>query len=188
MKKRTIALLLAVVLVIGCVVGGTIAWLTDSTTPVKNTFTTSDVDITLEESEDLDLQMIPGCTIEKDPVVTVLADSEKCWLFVQVDESTNFDDFMTYAIAEGWTAGTGTDGIPTDVYYRSVEASADNQSFGVLANDQVLVKGEVTKAQMNALEEEGATLPTLIFTAYACQAANGENEFTAAEAWAKIGA
>ena len=41
MKKKTLALLLALVLLAGGVIGGTLAWLTDKTDPVKNTFTTA---------------------------------------------------------------------------------------------------------------------------------------------------
>lgn len=185
MKKKSLALVLALAMIVVCVVGGTLAWLTATTPEVKNTFTTSDVDITLTETT-TNYKMIPGYTIDKDPKVTVLAGSEDCYLFVKVEKSTNFDTFMTYTIATGWTRGDGTN-IPSNVYYREVAASTDNQEFGVLANDQVTVKDTVTKADMNALKVDGATQPTLTFTAYACQynSSNGTN-FTPAQAWAKV--
>lgn len=175
MKKKTIALLLALVLVVGGVIGGTIAWLTDTTEEVKNTFTVGDINIELTESDDLDLKMVPGNEIEKDPKVTVEANSEDCWLFVKVTESDNLDTFITYNMAEGWKALTGVDGV----YYRSVSASDANQAFSVLADDKVTVKTEVTKAQMNALTDE--TRPTLTFKAYAVQK---DNMATAEAAWA----
>ena len=181
MKKKSLALVLALAMIVVCVVGGTLAWLTDKTAPVTNTFTYGDIDITLAESEDLDLKMIPGYTITKDPTVTVVKDSEKCYLFVKVDKSTNFDTFMTYNMADGWTALTGVDGV----YYRVVDASTADQEFGVLKDNQVTVRGDVTKGMLNALTE--ATRPTLTFTAYACQYnnSNGTN-FTPADAWAKV--
>ena len=183
MKKKSLALVLALAMIVVCVVGGTLAWLIDKTGPVTNTFTTSDVDITLTETT-TNYQMIPGYTITKDPKVTVLAGSEKCYLFVKVDKSANFDTFMTCTIATGWTQGDGTD-IPSNVYYREVETSTDNQEFAVLKNDQVTVRGDVTKTMLNGLTE--ATQPTLTFTAYACQynSSNGTS-FTAADAWAKV--
>ena len=95
------------------VVGGTLAWLTDQTDEVKNTFTVGDINIGLTETT-ADYKMVPGNTIAKDPTVTVKANSEACWLFVQVTESTDLKDFITYAIAEGWTALPGVDGV----YYR----------------------------------------------------------------------
>ena len=186
MKKKSLALVLALAMIVVCVVGGTLAWLTATTPEVKNTFTTSDIDITLAETTGTSYQMIPGYTIAKDPKVTVLAGSEKCFLFVKVVKSTNFDTFMTYEMADGWTQGDGTD-IPSNVYYRVVDASATNQEFGVLKDNQVTVSGDVTKGMLNALTE--ATQPTLTFTAYACQYNSSNNTpFTAEAAWAKVGA
>ena len=179
MKKKSLALVLALAMIVVCVVGGTLAWLTATTPEVKNTFTAGDINITLAESENLDLKMIPGYTITKDPKVTVLAGSEKCYLFVKVVKSTNFDNFMTCTIADGWTALTGVNGV----YYREVETSTANQEFAVLKDNQVTVRGDVTKGMLNALTE--ATRPTLTFTAYAVQLnKNNTTEFTAAEAWA----
>ena len=114
--KKKIALLMACVMAFGVAVGGTLAWLTDETQNVVNTFTDSDINITLTETDvennqtpDANsYQMIPGHTIAKDPKVTVLADSEACWLFVEITESANFDSYMTYGIADGWTAGAIT--------------------------------------------------------------------------------
>lgn len=186
MKKKSLALVLALAMIVVCVVGGTLAWLTDKTDPVKNTFTYGDIDITLAESEDLDLKMIPGYTITKDPTVTVVKDSEKCYLFVKVDKSANFDTFMTYTMAADWTQLKDASGNDVDgVYYRVVDASTADQEFGVLKDNQVTVSGDVTKTMLNGLTE--ATQPTLTFTAYACQynSSNGTN-FTPADAWAKV--
>ena len=84
MKKKTLALVLALTLLVAGVVGGTLAWLTDQTAEVKNTFTVGDINIGLTETT-ADYKMIPGNTIAKDPTVTVKANSEACWLFVKVE-------------------------------------------------------------------------------------------------------
>ena len=181
MKKKSLALVLALAMIVVCVVGGTLAWLTATTPEVKNTFTTSDIDITLAETTGTSYQMIPGYTIAKDPKVTVKAGSEKCYLFVKVVKSANFDTFMTYDMADGWTALDGVNGV----YYRVVDTAGMGTAYSVLANDQVTVRDTVTKADMNALTE--ATQPTLTFTAYACQYNNSNNtHFDAADAWAKV--
>lgn len=170
--------LLALVMVVS--VGGTIAWLTAQTAPVTNTFTVGNINIDLDESDDLDLKMVPGNTIAKDPKVTVVGGSEDCWLFVKVEESDNLDDFITYTVDSGWIAlGTGYPGV----YYREVAASTTNQVFPVLTGNQVTVKDTVTKGDMDALKASGATQPTLTFTAYACQK---DNVTTVTDAWAKI--
>ena len=80
---KTMFMILAVVLIVGISVGGTLAWLTDTTTPVTNTFTVGDINITLAESENLNLKMVPGNTITKDPKVTVKGDTA----FVTVKDS-----------------------------------------------------------------------------------------------------
>ena len=80
LKPMLIAM--AVVLLLGCVTGGTLACLTSTTGAVTNTFTVGDINITLDETTS-DYKMIPGYTIAKDPKVTVAANSEKCYLFVK---------------------------------------------------------------------------------------------------------
>lgn len=176
-SKKAVVLLLAVVLVFGCAVGGTVAWLVTSTDPVENTFTFGNIDIKLEETE-ATYHVVPGVDIAKDPRVTVSAGSEPCWLFVKVDE-TNWLDEMTYALAEGWTALDGVNGV----YYRQVATSADDQVFPVLKDNKVVVIDTLTKAVIDAAPAQ----PKLTFTAYAVQQQKSAAEsFTAAEAWASI--
>lgn len=175
MKKKTLALVLALTLLVAGVVGGTLAWLTDQTAEVKNTFTVGDINIGLTETT-TDYKMVPGNTIAKDPTVTVKANSEACWLFVKVTESTDLKDFITYAIAEGWTALPGVDGV----YYREVPASAADQTFSVLAGDAVTVKSDVTRTM---LETAKADAPALTFKAYAIQR---DHFATADAAWAEV--
>lgn len=186
MKKKSLALVLALVLLVGGLVGGTLAWLTATTDEVVNTFTTSDIDITLKESTGDNYKMVPGYTINKDPKVTVQAGSEKCYLFVKLNKSDNFDDFLTYEMAEGWTQLTGTsDEVVAGVFYRVVETTNMGQELSVLKNDQVTVKDTVTKDHMDGLIEE--TYPTLTVTAYASQYnKSADATFTAIEAWNNI--
>lgn len=92
MKKKVLSIV-AVVLVLCCAIGGTLAWLTDKTDPVVNTFTVGDINIELKETT-TNYKMVPGNTITKDPKVTVKANSEACWLFVKVEKSSNFDSFI----------------------------------------------------------------------------------------------
>jgi hypothetical protein len=174
-------------LVCACIVGGTVAWLMDSTQTVTNTFTIGNINIELTESkvgegtanESGKYKMIPGSVIDKDPTITVKKDSEACWLFVKIDKSSNYATYLAeYAVATGWTPLEGVAGV----YYREVAANAaQDQEFPVLANNQVTVLDSVTKQQMEAIKTSG--MPTLTFTAYAIQKANTG---TVTEAWAKI--
>lgn len=186
MKKKGLAMVLALVLVIGCAVGGTVAWLVSSTNAVVNTFTYGDINITLGETTGSDYKIIPGVDIEKDPKVTVKKDSEACWLFVEVKEEGTFvANKVTYSIADGWTQGDGTN-IPANVYYREVNAVTADTSFYVLKGSTeyphgvVTVSGELTKADVNSITAENQ--PKLTFTAYAVQKDGIAN---AAAAWEK---
>ena len=194
-NKKTLALILSLVLVIGIAAGATVAWFTDQTQEVKNTFTVGNIDITLEETDSADAdtnpdinsyKMIPGWTITKDPVATVLKNSEDCYLFVKLVKSANFDDFMEYDMADGWIPLDGVNGV----YYREVAADTKDQPFHVIDNDTVTVKGDVTKEDMDALEKAGPdAYPTLNIIAYACQLYSGNPDgtpvkFDVADAWA----
>ena len=76
--NRRRSALLALVLVIGCVAGGTVAWLVAKTDPVVNTFTYGNINIALAETTGEDYKIIPGKDISKDPKVTVKGGSEAC--------------------------------------------------------------------------------------------------------------
>lgn len=212
MKKKTIAALLSCSLVIGAVIGGSLAWLTATDDPVVNTFTPSDISIILNEAplttegtldttadrvqQNDTYKMVPAFAMPKDPKVTVEKDSEDCWLFVEVTESTDpvFSKYIAYKVNEttpttqgadgvihgGWTKGDGTD-IPSNVYYRKVTKSTTaDQEFFILGggtyphdgvhysweNNEVLTKPEVTKADMTAV---ASNKPILTFNAYASQ-------------------
>lgn len=188
-SSKAFVVMLALVLALGCAVGGTIAWLTKTTDPVTNTFTYGNIDITLTETvpENRQAKIIPGKDIPKDPKVTVKANSETCYLFVKVVEDGTFvANKVTYTIrADGWTKGDGTD-IPADVYYREVPAATTDTAFYMLTGNTANPNGVVTVSpELNKDEIATATNPTLTFTAYAIQK---EGFADAKAAWAKIGA
>lgn len=190
---KPVVLILALVLLVGGVIGGTVAWLIATPDPVVNTFTYGDINIELDETDtQLDgdddsttneYEMMPGQTITKDPVITVEAGSEELWLFVKLEKSSNFDTFMEYTVDGSWAALTGVDGV----YYRHItaeEVANADMEIHVIANDTVTVKESVTKEQLNALDSGSSEdYPTLTVTAYAVQYAGNA---TAADAWAKV--
>ena len=194
MKKKTFVLLLALVLIAGAAVGGTLAWLTAKSDAVVNTFTTSDITVKLKETTGTSYKMVPGCELEKNPKAWVVAGSEDCYLFVKLDWANNTytsgettKNYLDWAIAEGWTLVPGE----TNVYYRivtSTQMSSDDggtNAYPVLAGNTVTVSGEITKEQMNAFTEDN--LPKLTITAYATQYMSGnETHFEPADAWAKV--
>ena len=162
---KTFVAMLALVLAIGCAVGGTVAWLVSSTNAVVNTFTYGDINITLGETTGATYKIIPGVNIDKDPKVTVKKDSEACWLFVKVEEEGTFvANKVTYSIADGWTKGDGTN-IPANVYYRAVDAVTSDTDFAVLKDNKIYVSEELSKSDIQSITAQ----PKLTFTAYAVQ-------------------
>ena len=174
--KKALFIMLSAALIVCATVAGTLAWLTDKTEPVVNTFTVGDINIELKETTGETYKMVPGIELEKDPTVTVKAGSEACWLFVKVVKSGNFDSFMTFEMADGWIALSGHAGV----YYRNVDATNADTGFDVLKDNKVMVLETVTKTE---LEGAKTNAPTLTFTAYAVQK---DGIADAATAWGKV--
>lgn len=186
---KVMLVILAVMLVAGISVGGTLAWITTQSDEVVNTFTYGDINITLQEHELLedgglgeklvienDYKFIPGVDLAKDPFVTVKADSEACWLFVKVVE-TNWpaNENISYTVDSAWTL------LEDGVYYREVEATTADVDFNILTDNMITVDDALTKAEVEAF----ADTMKLTFTAYAVQK---EGIDTAADAWAAANA
>ena len=207
MKRKTFALALAAVLLVGAAVGGTLAWLTDTTETIQNHFTIGNLDITLQETDELipsqttvldaddvaqkhsNYQMIPGGpAMAKDPTVVVKkldnGANVDAYVFVKLTKTApqglNVDDYLTYSIdATKWTPVQGQ----TDVWYTTVSAAdvaTGNVTIPVLTDNQVTVKSTVTNADMEAV---GANGLDLTFQAYAIQ----QTGFDTPElAWAEV--
>lgn len=187
---KGMALALALVLLLGCSIGGTLAWLIDTTDPVTNTFSPADIEITLTETFNTDTdndgvndaweqEMVPGVTYIKDPVVAV--DGSKtdvdCYLFVRFTETNDPSTYLTYT--SNLTADNDWEQVPntTDVWYRIVKVTDSIKSWNLLKDNQITVKNTVTKDNMAAAVEAELT-----YEAYAIQYVGFENDV--AGAWA----
>ena len=176
------ALIAAIVLVIGCTAGGTVAWLVSKPKPIVNVFTVGNINATLTETAK-EFKIVPGVNIAKDPVATVKANSEDCYLFVELTEE-NWPAFteagsstrkVKYEIADGWTK------LKDGVYYREVPKKDTDQAFPVLKDNQVTVSSALTKENADAIAGD----PKLTVAVYAVQK---EGMGSAAEAWAAANA
>lgn len=194
MKKKTLALLLALVLVFGAAVGGTIAYLTDTTGPVTNTFTVGDIgDLTLTETTGDSYTIIPGANISKNPVVAYESDANNdvaVYVFVKVTapgwtvaadnktytkSTTSADPALSFTIDDSkWTYLTkdGSDYI----YYAAVNAATDF-SASVISGNSITVSADIVDGEIETLTG------TLTFAAYAIQQSGFD---TAAAAWDEV--
>ena len=199
LNKKIIAMLsvfiMLALVVIGNSVSGTVAWLVSKPESRVSTFTLGDINITLKESDfgSQPIKIIPGIDIKKDPKVTVMANSEACWLFVKVEES-HWPDFkekngtrkVSYSVNNGWNVLKNTPGV----YFREVSAEEAQKGidYTVLAGNEscpsgvIKVSQELTKEEINSISSYG-NQPSLTFTAYAVQRTGID---TADAAWATV--
>lgn len=195
--KKTLTVLLALVLVIAMSVAGTMAYLT-STDTVTNTFTVGNVAITLDEAavdeygvatdaprtNANEYRLIPGHNYLKDPTIHVAANSEDCYLFVKVVngiedyEATGDTTIAAQMAAKGWKVVDANKGIY--VYAKNTDAKTV-----VAAESDVPVFANFTIADNAQLPENGTGLDVVV-TAYAVQA-DGFADMAAADIWTTAG-
>ncbi len=154
--------------------------------------------------------IVPGSPIPLgDTTLVVSPESETCYLFAQIEgdigalpsavqvegkaKAMTFEDYFRYTVADGWIRGDGISveeggsGLPDSVYYRVVEKEADEKSFKIIDNDELVPSNEITKEMLNSILESNdpTQYPTLALSAYAVQYIGGYSiPFTPAEAWA----
>ena len=180
------ALIAAIVLFIGCTAGGTVAWLVSKPDPITNVFTVGNINATLTETaktETTEFKIVPGVDIFKNPVATVEAKSEDCYLFVKLTEE-NWPTFtekssttrkVEYKIADEWTKLESVDGV---YYHEVIKSDTADQNFPVLQGDKVTVSNTLTKEEADAIQKA----PKLTVAVYAVQK---EGMASAADAWEK---
>lgn len=186
-NKKFIAILsvfvmLALTMVVGCAVDGTVAWLVSESESSVSTFTLGDINIGLTESKsgNQPLKIIPGVEIRRSLRVKVMPNSEACWLFVKV-EGTNWPAKVSYSVAGGpndWAPLSVSD-YP-GVYYREVSAKNAKDGVEYDVTGVVAVSQMLTKAEVDSIASEPQ--PQLSFTAYAVQRDGIDNAATAWEA------
>ncbi|MDY5563971.1 MAG: SipW-dependent-type signal peptide-containing protein [Candidatus Limivicinus sp.] len=208
MKKKILVACLCVALAVLTIAGTTLAYLTSQDT-VTNTFTVGNVSITLDEAkvdemgkpvENADrvkansYKLIPGQTYNKDPMVTVLKDSESSYIkmtvtFTKAAEldaifaptgATLTSIFNGYDSAnwiyKGNTEDTTANTRTYEFWYKETVAAptADVELDALF--DSITVPGTITKEQLATIEGM-----TITVNAYAIQADGFAN---AEAAWA----
>ena len=209
MKKKIVSVCLVVCLLATAIIGTTLAYFTDETDVVNNTFTTGNVTIDLDEAKvDDDGQALasgerttgneyhlyPGKEYDKDPTVHIGANSEDCYVFVKVENGLSGlevaagagDTIAEQMTANGWIAVTGTaeNPVPAGVYVYSTDGSEPavvSYNAEADANNDLVVFETFT---IDTAETAGtlAEADEVVITAYAIQA-EGMSEKAAAELW-----
>jgi hypothetical protein len=186
-KKFTKALLIAVcaLTLVAATFAGTLAYLTAETAPITNTFTAGNVSITLTETKGADsYKLVPGKTYDKNPTVTVLKGSEKCYLFVKVENvisdievaADKGDTIAEQMAANSWSQLTVNDAPVANVYYHAaVDASGSATDMPYPVFSTFTIKGTPTAAEL------ATYTANFTITAYAVQYEGFTS--SAADAW-----
>lgn len=196
--KKIVALLLCAVLLVGASIAGTVAYLT-SQDQVVNTFTVGNVQIYLDEI-DYDksetnpeagvtgrdkanvYHLLPGHEYDKDPTVTVKANSEECFvrMIMTINKQNELDaafkainevrakngqdpisiaDVLVGSDTAKWVPYSEKEVGNTRVYefryYQTVTAGSTNKTLEPLFTD-IVMPDEITNAQLATLYVEGA--------------------------------
>lgn len=204
MKKRTMIFVTAMVLLFAIVTGATLAYMTDTTDPVRNTFTYGSVIIDLDEGQvgtdgkhtddgvtrvmNNSYRLYPGSVYDKDPVVYVgsakgSVTSEDCYIFVKVVNPIKDLEASGASIAEqmadlGWLAIDANAGV----YYYDGKTQGTNDTTATVSDGEKIKVFETVTIAANA--EFDGEYAAVTVQAFAVQA---EGFTSASDAWTKLG-
>lgn len=152
-KKKLITMLTTLVLVVVVGVGATLAYFTDTTHALTNTFTVgNNVSLVLRETdienegeykfannettgEQKYENMLPGIFVKKDPHIVVGEDSSDCYLFIQL---RNFDNNLNIRY------NNGTDGIINPHWVKVTSATGLNGIYMYKVGDNNIFSENTT--------------------------------------------
>ena len=176
-SMKVVVLLLAVVLLVGCTIGGTIAYLTAKSNSVTNVFSVGNITITLDEdnTQDVDYKIVPGASQPKEPVVTVKEGSEKCYVYVSIindlvitNENGQMPIVGTMDINESnWVLVGQSENEMVLRYYTVVDAASEDKTCTVFT--RVLYATTITEDTIEQLNQK-----TIKVEAYAHQSEHVE--------------
>ncbi|MGY3746079.1 hypothetical protein ACWN8P_02380 [Vagococcus salmoninarum] len=170
-KKKMVGIIgLGVVVMLG--IASTYAFLSDQTALIANTFTVGKVGISLAEPAwelaGPEHKIVPGGTLEKDPTLTVKADSEESYVYLELDFSNDLAEFTAYyeldyhadweliastpqkkVFAYKETVATSKQGTTLPALFTTISFSEEltSETLSQLTAPQINVKGYAIQAQ-----------------------------------------
>lgn len=180
-KKLAGILTIGLLLMIG--IAGTFAYLTDKTSPKVNTFTVGKVGISLTEPKweaATNHKITPGAVLDKDPTITVAADSETAYVFAELaftDSLIKYDASVTINYSPDWKL-LKTDGNKKIYAYQVTVPTKGTITALAPVFTQLTFANTLTAANLEELKTA-----QIIVTGYAIQATGFPD---AAAAWAEV--
>lgn len=188
-KKSLITMLVTLTLVAAVGIGATLAYMTDTTATLTNTFTVGaglDADLVEEDEDDnvieeggIDFEGIqPGDELVKEPYMIVNAGSNKCYVFIKVtgiDALEAMDFEVTGFDAANWVKKANVaDGDVKDGIYQYVGPQADENHVVDASEAAVATEKLFTTVTYSVdVEEVNETaLPDIVLVGCVVQATN----------------
>lgn len=220
MKKKSLVTMLGLLALVGAVgVGSTLAYLSDETAALTNTFTFTDAGIRIaldeakvdennraladgtrvQEGETQEYKnIVPGMTMDKDPTVTVKANSLNCNVFVSVTNA-NAEAVLKIDEIGDWTeldpAAYGLEAMDATKYYVYAGANAtgtveEQDTFKVVAaSAEDTVLDDVFETVTVGIDvNQDTVFKNIVIKASAVQADNCSDEEAAKAALEMLGA
>ena len=200
-NKKLVVAVVALSIALVCAIGGTLAFIAAKSNSVINTFTYGKIALTLTETEGTKNNgvrefenIVPGAEVEKDPTVSVLANSENCYVYAKVVNNVVLDGNVVVTCninTSQWTLVKevkNTDGSVVSLYQYTgnddgiVEKASDDTVLPALFKT-VTFDSDIESEDLTALD---AITDDIVITAYAHQADYASDEIAddAAIQWA----
>ena len=179
MRKKSLLSMAAAVGMIALIgVGATFAYFSDTTEQLTNTFTLGKVEIELAEPnwKGDKVDIVPGQSFDKDPTVTVAANSVNSYVFMNVD---GLDEMPTYFSIDGisseWKKVDENETLDLDGVYVYVGETGTEAKIVEKSEEVTKLPPLFTKVSYAAEATEGSTTSFQIkVKAAAVQAEGGE--------------
>ena len=200
-NKKLVVAVVALSIALVCAIGGTLAFIAAKSNSVINTFTYGKIALTLTETEGTENNgvrefenIVPGAEVKKDPTVSVLANSENCYVYAKVVNNVVLDGNVVVTCninTSQWTLVKevkNTDGSVVSLYQYTgndddiVEKASDDTVLPALF-ETVTFDSDIESEDLTALD---AITDDIVITAYAHQAdyTSDETADNAAIQWA----
>ncbi|MCD8115842.1 MAG: hypothetical protein LUE21_01800 [Oscillospiraceae bacterium] len=165
-------------------VSSSLAWLSAASEPVVNYFSGGAIAIKLDEApvdasgketsgdrvQENHYKYLAGATLDKDPTVTVLANSEECYVYVCVDNELPSDLFTINVNTSAWVKVSESGTCTIYRYNAVVESSTSDQKLTPVFTT-VSISSSLTAEDIESLGTK-----TLTVTSFAIQTASLETD------------
>lgn len=126
--------------------------------------------------------IIPGgdIVLENAPAVHLDKDSSPCYIFITIDRSDNFDNYLYFSLADGWYKYPDAEGVFFRINEEKI-TSDEGETYQVFRDNTLQVYRHLTRMDIATLGEDKATI-----SVSATAIMKDATVDTAAAAWAAI--